>query len=88
MEEMRNEVMTTEEAIEGTEGATESSGLGTGLAMLIGCGLTLAAIAGGKKLKKVWTNHKAKKGQMEVINTEDIDEDAVEAEVVDSDETK
>lgn len=58
--EERNELVTTEEIIEKTTGR---SGMGTGLAMLIGGGLTLAVIVGGKKLRKVWLNHKAKKEQ-------------------------
>lgn len=45
----------------------ERSGMGTGLAMIIGSGLTLAAIAGGKKLKKLWDKHKTKKEQSEVV---------------------
>lgn len=63
MEENKNE-MVMEEAIEEptvTVEVEETTGLSTGLAMLIGSGLTLAAIAGGKKLKKIWENHKAKK---------------------------
>ena len=45
----------------------ERSGMGTGLAMIIGSGLTLAAIAGGKKLKKLWDKRKTKKEQSEVV---------------------
>lgn len=52
------------EEIEGTEEIEEipeSSGIGTGWAMLIGSGLTLAAIAAGKKAKKLWQACKARK---------------------------
>ena len=57
--EERNELV-AEEIIEKTTGR---SGMGTGLAMLIGGGLTLAVIVGGKKLREVWLNRKAKKEQ-------------------------
>ena len=50
---------TTEQSYE----VTERSGIGTGLAMLIGSGITLAAIAGGKALKKLWAKRKSKKEQ-------------------------
>lgn len=60
------------------EETPERSGIGTGWAMLIGSGLTLAAIAVGKKAKKVWRNYKAKKEQsvedsvvIEVVPEED-----------------
>lgn len=52
----------------------ERSGMGTGLAMIIGSGLTLAAIAGGKKLKKLWDKHKTKKEQSEVVIINSTDE--------------
>ena len=44
--EVNDEIETTEEEVEET---FERSGIGTGWAMLIGSGLTLAAIAAGKK---------------------------------------
>lgn len=47
----------------------EGYSISTGLAMLIGSGLTLAAIAGGMKLKKVWKAYKSKKEQ-EIIDAE------------------
>lgn len=47
--------------------SNERSGMGMGLAMIIGSGLTLAAIAGGKKLKKLWDKHKTTKEQSDVI---------------------
>lgn len=62
------ELMKVNEEFEDTEEieeTTERSGIGTGWAMLIGSGLTLAAIAAGKKAKKVWQNYKAKKEQPE-----------------------
>lgn len=59
----------------------ERSGMGTGLAIIIGSGLTLAAIAGGKKLKTLWDKHKSKKEQAEVIIV-----DPTEKEVNDSDD--
>lgn len=56
------DVMTTEEVNgEIEEMAADSGWSGFGLALLIGSGLTLAAVAGVKKAKKVWANHKAKK---------------------------
>lgn len=63
---MDNELIRTDEEIEETaeeevEETIERSGLGTGWAMLIGSGLTLAAIAAGKKAKEVWLKRKAKK---------------------------
>lgn len=56
--------------------SNERSGMGTGLAMIIGSGLTLAAIAGGKKLKKLWDKHKTKKEQSEVIIIDSAEEAA------------
>lgn len=51
------EIEETDEEIEETP---ERSGIGTGWAMLIGSGLTLAAIAVGKKAKKAWLDRKSK----------------------------
>lgn len=56
-----NEIMVNEEVMEEPEVIEESSGMSTGLAVLIGSGLTLAAIAAVKKGKKVWDKIKAKK---------------------------
>lgn len=61
-----NEVEVTEEP----EVVEEHTGIGTGLAMLIGSGLTLAAIAAVKKGKKVWERYKAKKEVAEVTGDE------------------
>lgn len=58
----------------------ECSGMGTGLAMILGSGLTLAAIAGGKKLKKLWQEHKTKKGQSDVIIVDSVEEVADDSE--------
>lgn len=79
------ELMMVNEEIEDTEEIEEipeRSGIGTGWAMLIGSGLTLAAIAAGKKAKKAWLNYKAKKEQpaddaivVEVVPEEDADEE-------------
>lgn len=65
--EENKELMKVNEEIEDTdeeiEETPERSGIGTGWAMLIGSGLTLAAIAAGKKAKKMWQDHKTKKEQ-------------------------
>ena len=83
-----NEIMETEVMIEESEGTEKSSGMGTGLAMLIGSGLTLAAIAGGKKLKKVWDNRKIKKEKQAVVEDE-FDDDFVDEEIeADENESK
>lgn len=58
----------------------ERSGMGTGLAMILGSGLTLAAIAGGKKLKKMWQERKTKKGQSDVIIVDSVEEVADDSE--------
>ena len=83
-----NENMETEVMIEESEGTEKSSGMRTGLAMLIGSGLTLAAIAGGKKLKKVWDNRKIKKEKQAVVEDE-FDDDFVDEEIeADENESK
>lgn len=66
MEEMEVRTEDLEVVETNDKEANGSSGIGVGLAMLIGSGLTLAAIAGGKKLINLWAYHKAKKDQMEV----------------------
>lgn len=64
---MENEVMEYEEAMEpetyDVETESDNSGLGTGAAMLIGAGLTLAVGAAVKLGKKVYAKIKAKKEQ-------------------------
>lgn len=68
--EENKELMRVNEEIEDTdeetEEVTERSGIGTGKAMLIGSALTLAAIAVGKRVKKIWQAHKAKKEECPV----------------------
>ena len=58
---------------------TENSGMSNGLAMLIGGCITVAAIAGGKALKKAIAKRKAKKENSDVIDVEaketDVDPD-------------
>lgn len=54
-----NEVMDTE--IDAVEMETERSGMSTGVAMLIGAGLTLATTAVVKLVKKGIAKHKANK---------------------------
>jgi hypothetical protein len=60
MEEIMNyeEVMEPEVEIEETEG---NSGMSTGVAILIGAGLTAAVAAAVKVGKNLWAKHKAKK---------------------------
>lgn len=63
---MENEIMNYEEEvmepeIEATEIEESNSGLGTGVAMLIGAGLTLATTAVVKLVKTGIAKHKAKK---------------------------
>lgn len=58
----------------------ERSGMGTGLAMILGSGLTLAAIAGGKKLKKLWQERKTKKDKSDVIIVDSVEEVADDSE--------
>lgn len=66
MEEMEVRTEDLEVVESNGEETNEGSGIGVGLAMLIGSGLTLAAIAGGKKLMNMWADYKAKKEQNEV----------------------
>lgn len=62
---MENEVMNYEEVmvneVENDEAETESSGMGTGAAMLLGAGLTLATGAMIKLGKKMFKAIKARK---------------------------
>ncbi|MDO5397813.1 MAG: hypothetical protein Q4G33_07765 [bacterium] len=80
------ELIPCEEENEEIMESNERSGMGTGLAMIIGSGLTLAAIAGGKKLKKLWDKHKAKKEQSGVIIINSAEEVADDSE--DEEESK
>lgn len=62
---MENEIMNYEEAmgneVETYEMESEHSGLSTGVAMLIGAGLTAASVAAVKLGKKLYAKIKAKK---------------------------
>lgn len=79
MEEKNNEMVELVEVNETpeTEVEVEETGMGTGMAMLIGSGLTLAVMAGVKKGRELWAKHKAKKSVIEadaeVINDNDGD---------------
>lgn len=76
------EIIPYEEEEENME-TNERSGIGTGLAMVIGGGLTLAAVAGAKKIKELWLKHREKKER----SGEPVE--PVEYEVVDdSDDTE
>ena len=69
-----NEVMLVEEETNNEPEVMEeeSSGMSTGLAMLIGGGIALGAVALGKKLKKVWDKRKAQKEPLPVIEGEKV----------------
>ncbi len=60
-----NEIMTgvevIEEAVKPAEEIVKKTGIGSGMAMLIGSGLTLAVIAGGAALRFAHSKLKAKK---------------------------
>lgn len=92
MEEMMNttiEEVNENDVIEATnETSDDNSGAGVAIAMvmLIGSGLTLAAIAAGKAIKKAWLKHKAKKEATEVEVVESNDETESEEEIIESDE--
>lgn len=62
---MENEIMNYEEneiaEVENDEVGLEDSGMSTGMAMLIGAGLTIATAAVVKLGKKLFTMYKAKK---------------------------
>lgn len=60
-----------ETAVEETTGSGSRSGIGLG--MLIGSGLTLAAIVGGKKLKEMWAERRARKEQPEAVDAEIVE---------------
>ncbi len=60
----------SEEVMEQNDGAietVENSGMNSGVAMLIGGALALSAVAGVKKLKKVWQKRKKKEDSSEKI---------------------
>ena len=82
---MENEIMNYEDVmdteIDVTEMVTEDSGIGTGMAMLIGAGLTLATTAIVRLGKKAYAAYKAKKelrqpeeGEIVEVTEEQIEE--------------
>ncbi len=68
---MENEVMNYDEAmeteVENDVVETEDSGMSTGVAMLIGAGLTAASVAAVKLGKKVIARFKARKEDQETV---------------------
>ena len=73
---MEDEIMNTEDEVMDTEIATtevepEETGMGTGVAMLIGAGLTLAVGAAVKVGKKLYAKYKAKK-ELRKPNDDDV----------------
>lgn len=90
-ENEKNEVMLVEEEETNNEPEIieeEHSGMSTGLAMLIGGGLALGAVALGKKLKKValgkklkkvWAKRKARADASEVVDGEVVNFDENDA---------
>lgn len=77
---MLEEVSSEPEVAFAAEESGGNSGIGTGVAMLIGSGLTVAAIAAGNKIRSAWKKHKAKKEAQTSDNT-------VEFKEIASDET-
>ena len=77
---MENEIMNNDEImeeVEATEVETEGSGMGTGMARLIGAGLAFASTAAVKLGKKAIAAYKTKKAlrkSTESDDTEVIDE--------------
>lgn len=67
-----NENMVNEAVVEEEEFENNKGGIGTGLAMLIGSGLTVAAIVAGKKLKGLYDDYKAKKASKENDSDDEI----------------
>lgn len=80
-----NEIMVNEEVIEEPEVVEENdSGMSTGLAMLIGSGLTLAVIAGVKQGKKIMAKIKAKKEAAKATEDSEVIDVTDEAVVEDA----
>ena len=75
---MENEIMNNDEIMEEVEATeVETSGMGTGMAMLIGAGLAFASTAAvklGKKAVAAYKTKKALKKSTESDDTEVIDE--------------
>lgn len=65
-------IKTTEDAVEEVVKTNCRSGQVNALSMLIGAGLTLALLAGGKKLKKAIDNRKAKKDAEDTSDTDNV----------------
>lgn len=79
--EQANEMLTEveEEIITDVVKHEGHSSLGVTAALLIGSGVTVAVIVGGKKLKKIWAERKAEKEDSvlvdaEVVNTKSAEE--------------
>lgn len=69
------------EAVEGDVVTVEKSGMSTGLAMLVGAGLTLATIAGVKIAKKAYAKRKKVKeleAEQDFEDEDDFEEDECE----------
>ena len=76
---MENEIMNNDEImeeVEATEVETESSGMGAGVAMLIGAGLAFASTAVVKLGKKAVAAYKTKKALKK--STESDDEEVID----------
>lgn len=70
------EIVEEVETVEGELVTTDKSGLNTGMAMLIGAGLTLATIAGVKIAKKAYDKRrKAKEVEAEIVDVDDYDDE-------------
>lgn len=85
-----NEIMMTEETtmepVYEVEVETEDSGMSTGVAMLIGSGLTLLGLAGvrfGKKAYHRIEAHRARKAEANNVVEGEVIEDIDDDEVVD-----
>lgn len=73
---MENEIMNNDEImeeVEATEVETEGSGIGTGMAMLIGAGLAFASTAVVKLGKKAVAAYKTKKELRKSTESDDVE---------------
>jgi hypothetical protein len=73
---MENEIMNYEEEVmenevDVFETEHEETGIGTGLAILIGAGITAAGVAVVGLGKKLWAKHKAKK-ELRLVDEDDF----------------
>lgn len=80
MENNENLVAMEDEALEAIDITVEDSGIGTGLAMIIGGVMTAAVYVGGKKLLGMWRKRKTEKeivcesvGDSDVVEIDDED---------------